>query len=178
VTPCDSCKNRRLGGTCPLHLQVFCDLKMEATRSFLTSVLTPPKQRHISEDGILGLELAFRFSVNDPVTLRSSCSIGTRMIPRDITKVYKILMCSRVCLWRMPLSGMLRRMTLVRTDVSDERSPSIIRATRIDELGTTFAVTSNRPTLWRRYIPPKRLFLQEPYGMTSQKKEFFTRVYV
>jgi hypothetical protein len=33
-------------------------------------------------------------------------------------------------------SGMLRRVALVRTDVSEERSASIIMATRIDELGT------------------------------------------
>jgi hypothetical protein len=41
---------------------------------------------------------------------------------------------------------MLRRMTLVRTDVSEELSASIIRVTRIGELGTTIAVTSNRRT--------------------------------
>jgi hypothetical protein len=38
---------------------------------------------------------------------------------------------------------MLRRVALVRTDVSEERSASIIRVTRIGELGTTLAVTSN-----------------------------------
>jgi hypothetical protein len=38
---------------------------------------------------------------------------------------------------------MLRRVALVRTDVSEEHSASIIRATRIDELGT-LAVTSKR----------------------------------
>jgi hypothetical protein len=43
---------------------------------------------------------------------------------------------------------MLRRVTLVSTDVSEERSSSIIRVTRIDELGT-LAVTSNRGTLRR-----------------------------
>jgi hypothetical protein len=41
-------------------------------------------------------------------------------------------------------SGMLRRVALVRTDVSEEFSPSFIRRTRIGELGTTLAVTSNR----------------------------------
>jgi hypothetical protein len=39
---------------------------------------------------------------------------------------------------------MLRRMTLVRIDVSEELSASFIRVTRIGELGTTLAVTSNR----------------------------------
>jgi hypothetical protein len=42
---------------------------------------------------------------------------------------------------------MLRRVALVRTDVSEELSPSFIRVTRIGELGTTPAVTSNRRTL-------------------------------
>jgi hypothetical protein len=38
---------------------------------------------------------------------------------------------------------MLRRMILVRTDVSEELIASIITVTRIGELGTTLAVTSN-----------------------------------
>jgi hypothetical protein len=42
---------------------------------------------------------------------------------------------------------MLRRVALVRTDVSVELSASFIRVTRIDELGTTLAVTNNRRTL-------------------------------
>jgi hypothetical protein len=41
-------------------------------------------------------------------------------------------------------SGMLRRAALVTTDVSEEPSASFIRVTRIGELGTTLAVTSNR----------------------------------
>jgi hypothetical protein len=47
----------------------------------------------------------------------------------------------------MASSGMLRRVALVRTDVSEEPSASFIRATRIGELGTTLAVTSNRRRL-------------------------------
>jgi hypothetical protein len=39
--------------------------------------------------------------------------------------------------------GMLHRVALVRTDVSEELSASIIRVTRINELGTTLALTSN-----------------------------------
>jgi hypothetical protein len=42
----------------------------------------------------------------------------------------------------MSSSGMLRRVALVRTDVSEELGASIIRVTRLGELGTTFAVTS------------------------------------
>jgi hypothetical protein len=36
----------------------------------------------------------------------------------------------------MASSGMLRRVALVRTDVSEEFSTSILRVTRIGELGT------------------------------------------
>jgi hypothetical protein len=43
-------------------------------------------------------------------------------------------------------SGLLRRVALVITDVSEERIVSIIRVKRIGELGTTLAVTSNRRT--------------------------------
>jgi hypothetical protein len=51
--------------------------------------------------------------------------------------------------WRMVSYGMLRRVALIRTDVSEELSASIIKMTRIGELGTTLAVTSNRRTLRR-----------------------------
>jgi hypothetical protein len=47
---------------------------------------------------------------------------------------------------RMTSSGMLRRVALVRTDVSEETSAFIIKVTRIGELGTMLAVTSNRRT--------------------------------
>jgi hypothetical protein len=49
----------------------------------------------------------------------------------------------------MVSSGMLHRVALVRTDVSEESSASFIRVTRIGELGTTLAATSNRRTLRR-----------------------------
>jgi hypothetical protein len=46
--------------------------------------------------------------------------------------------------WRMASSGMLRRVALVRTDLSEELSASVIRVTRNVELETTLALTSNR----------------------------------
>jgi hypothetical protein len=52
----------------------------------------------------------------------------------------------------MASSGMLRRVALVRTDVSEERSASIIRVTRIGVLGTTLAVTTHRGTLRRNTV--------------------------
>jgi hypothetical protein len=48
----------------------------------------------------------------------------------------------------MVSSGLLRRVALVRTDVSEELSSSIIRVT-IGELGTTLAVNSNGRALRR-----------------------------
>jgi hypothetical protein len=43
----------------------------------------------------------------------------------------------------MPSSVMLRCVALVRADISEEPNASIIRVTRVSELGTTLAVTSN-----------------------------------
>jgi hypothetical protein len=57
----------------------------------------------------------------------------------------------------MASSGMLRRVALVRTDVSEEHNTSFIRVTRIGELGTTLAVTSNRRTLRRLLVTAKRV---------------------
>jgi hypothetical protein len=51
----------------------------------------------------------------------------------------------------MVSSGMLRRVALVRTDVSEELSASI-RVTTIGEVGTTLAVTSNRLRSVRRWL--------------------------
>jgi hypothetical protein len=44
----------------------------------------------------------------------------------------------------MSSSGMLRRVALVRTDVSEELSASFFRVTRVGELGTTLTASSNR----------------------------------
>jgi hypothetical protein len=49
----------------------------------------------------------------------------------------------------MVSSGMLRRVALVITDVSEESGASFIKVARIGELGTTQAATSNRRTLRR-----------------------------
>jgi hypothetical protein len=93
------------------------------------------------------------------------------------------LLCHNLLLfWRMVSSGLLPRVALVRTDVSEEPGASSIRVTKIGALGTTKAATSNRRMLrrntkspwWRRrQVPPKRRFLQEPHGVTTQKTPFF-----
>jgi hypothetical protein len=54
----------------------------------------------------------------------------------------------------MVSSGLLRRMALVRTDVSEEPGASFIRVTKIGELETTQAATSNRRTLRSDFCHP------------------------
>jgi hypothetical protein len=52
----------------------------------------------------------------------------------------------------MASCGMLCRVALVKTDISEELNASFIRVIRISELGTTFAVTSRRRTLRRNTL--------------------------
>jgi hypothetical protein len=67
----------------------------------------------------------------------------------------------------MVSSGMLRRVGVICSDVSEGLMGSFLRGTRIGELGTTLAATSNRRTLRRNTK------YQEPHGVTSQKTQFF-----
>jgi hypothetical protein len=54
----------------------------------------------------------------------------------------------------MVSSGILRRVALVRTDVSEELSASFIRVTKIGELGTTLATCSVSRLLVRASVVP------------------------
>jgi hypothetical protein len=78
----------------------------------------------------------------------------------------------------MDSSGLLRRVALVRTEVSGERIASIVRATRIGELGKTLAITINRNTLRRKKVVPSSPILvtlmKEP--LHSFEKSVLTRV--
>jgi demethoxyubiquinone hydroxylase (CLK1/Coq7/Cat5 family) len=60
---------------------------------------------------------------------------------------------------RMTSSGMLRRVALVRTDVSEEPIASIIRMKWIGELGTKLAVTGNWRTLRKNTKSVRRLLV-------------------
>jgi hypothetical protein len=71
----------------------------------------------------------------------------------SVTEPSQFMLC-KIWGW-MSSSGMLLRVVLVKTDDSRESSSSIIRVTRIGELGTTLGVTSNRCTL-RRFLHPIR----------------------
>jgi hypothetical protein len=66
-------------------------------------------------------------------------------------------------IWKMPPSGISRRVALVETDVSEENITSIIRVTRIGELWTTSAVISNRRRLRRNRLT---LFLVHRFFVT------------
>jgi hypothetical protein len=66
----------------------------------------------------------------------------------------------------MASSGMLRRVVLVRTDVSEELSASFIRVIRIGELGTTLALTSNRCTLRKNALIKEELSSSETSVLT------------
>jgi hypothetical protein len=52
----------------------------------------------------------------------------------------------------MKSSEILRRVAVIRTDVSEERSATFIRVGKIGELRTTLAVTSNRYTLLALFL--------------------------
>jgi hypothetical protein len=82
-----------------------------------------------------------------------ACRIKTKVVEFEILENLILYMISyefmEVITSRMASSGMLHRVALVKTDVSEELSASFIRATRIGELGTPPAVTSNRRTMRR-----------------------------
>jgi hypothetical protein len=157
--------------------------------------------------------LDLTLSVPSPFHVFSFCFFLTFRLLRNIFLLYILVQnankfrwrFSRRWLWRMVSSGLLRRVTLVRTDVSEEPGASFIRVTKIGKLGTSQAPTSNRRTLrsiffaayvgcslelvlflvhrflslwWRRQVPPKRRFLQEPHGVTTQKTPFFVEKHI
>jgi hypothetical protein len=66
---------------------------------------------------------------------------------------------------RMASSGMLRRVALVRTEVSEEFRASVIRVTSSQIIVTLMkeALRSSETSV----------FLQEPHGVTSRKTAFF-----
>jgi hypothetical protein len=98
---------------------ILVTLIMQSLRSSETSVLTVVTGPNIPEHRILQLYLTF----SEPVIKQFTRKVASSL--------------------------MLRRVALVRTDVSKVLSVSFIRVTRIGELGTTLFVTSNRRTLRR-----------------------------
>jgi hypothetical protein len=64
---------------------------------------------------------------------------------------------------------MLRRVPLIRTVVSEELGASFIRVTRIGELGTTLALTSNARSV-RRLLVTGRVVPSSPILVTLMKE--------
>jgi hypothetical protein len=75
----------------------------------------------------------------------------------DLLRTLSDLRFSRRRLWRIPSSGMLGRVALIWTDVSEELNASIIRFTR---------------TLYM----PSQIMIQKPFSRTSSKEELMKEV--
>jgi hypothetical protein len=78
----------------------------------------------------------------------------------------------------MVFSGMLPRVSLVRSDVSEEPSVSFITVTRIGELGTTLAATSNRRRLRRisaSVVPSSPILVTLMEALGSSETSVLTR---
>jgi hypothetical protein len=56
----------------------------------------------------------------------------------------------------MTSSGMQRRVALLRAEYSEKHNASIMRVTRIGELGTSLAINRNRHTLRKLGISSQR----------------------
>jgi hypothetical protein len=124
----------------------------------LLSVVPEPNNRHLNW-------LVFRHSVDLPQEYY------------DYFAEFQILWdlrFSRRWLWRMASYGMLRHVTLVRTDFSEELSASFIRMT-IGERGTTIAVTSNRRKLRRNTTSSPMLVTLMKKALSSSETSVLTR---
>jgi hypothetical protein len=112
--------------------------------------------------------------VNNPIwELRVSRLCSSRMSP----SCRQMVSCRFALFpWRKVSSGMLRRVALVRTDVSLRRNTKYFFAAYVGcylQL-VLFLVHRFLSPSWRRcQVPPKRRFLQESHGVTSQKTPFF-----
>jgi hypothetical protein len=70
----------------------------------------------------------------------------------------------------MVSSDMLRRVALVRTDVSEEPNPCFIRVTRIGELGTTLATDARCEEIVRRLLVATCVVPSSPILITLMKE--------
>jgi hypothetical protein len=76
----------------------------------------------------------------------------------------------------MASSGMLRRVALVRTDVSEVLSASIIRVTRIGVLGTLAGISSVRRSLvTANVVPSSPILVTLMRALSSSETSVLTR---
>jgi hypothetical protein len=74
----------------------------------------------------------------------------------------------------MPSFGILCRVALVRTDVSEVFIAFIIRAIRISELGLTLAVTSKRHTFMANAVPSSPILTLMMEALNSSETSVLT----
>jgi hypothetical protein len=101
---------------------------------------------------------------------RRACTLETNRTNNEVSM--QDLRFSRRWLWRKVSSGMLRRVALVRTDVSEELGASFIMVTWIGELGTMLALTRNRRKLCcvRRLLVTANVVPSSPILVTLMKE--------
>jgi hypothetical protein len=130
--------------------------RRENLKSYLLNILfdtlgktlryKPTQFRHIEPYVVPNRNTSTTF--NSPIEFNSISLLNNTWKSSTLTATYDLRRSQR-WLWGIATSELLRRVALVRTNVSEELSASFIRATKIDQLGTTLAVTSNRRTLRR-----------------------------
>jgi hypothetical protein len=93
---------------------------------------------------------------------------------KDVQEILLLLMHQTKNLTRrMTYSGMLRRVALVRIYVSEELSASIIRVTRIGELGTALAISCEEIKILHRAHNVQKFSNSDCYGPSSQPSRFY-----
>jgi hypothetical protein len=117
------------------HMRILRRPKYRVTKSMTTPVALTLSSSKLTHSHV----------VNNPYIL-------TRRAKRCVWNIIESYYCGQFCVRcmlklymrrRMVSYGMLRRLALVRTDVSEEPVASFIKVTRIGELGTTLATPSN-----------------------------------
>jgi hypothetical protein len=101
--------------------------------------------------------------------------VRTDVSDKRIASIFGVKTINELITQRMASSGMLRSVALVRTEVSEELSAPFVRMTRIDELGTTLAVSSNQRRLRRntkrRLLVTANVVPSSPILVTLMKEE-------
>jgi hypothetical protein len=127
-------------------------------------------------------ELGTTIAITSNLTMKNyvSCDIKPQSVPHRRHIASPLQSPAGLCYVRFEVftemtmknasSGMLRRVALVRTEVSDKHIASIIRVTRIGELGLTSGVTNNRSTL-RRNTRASQRNIPEDGILQSHRRE-------